>query len=204
MRCRECGAPVVTYADNGETACADDASHDVEETEDSPWFINSDGEADWALAKVKRSRWELARIKEMVDFEVARIVERGKQLSRTHERDEQYFTAHLEDYMRRLQEKGQAQKTYRLVNGDLSVRAGSTVVEVVDEALALDFAEGNGRVELLNIKTSPNKPAIKKALQSGEEIPGVLLVTKPPTFSVLLDSAEPSAVLPMPRDEEAA
>lgn len=203
MRCPVCKAPVVTYDDTGEEACSEDASHDFDEAEDSPWSIGSDGEANWALAKVKRARWELARIDEMVVYEIDRIRTRAAQIRRPHEASDRFFSSHLAAYLRAQQERGRAGKTYKLLNGDLKSRAGSTIVEV-DEDTFRDWAEANARLDLLNIKVAPNKPAIKKALDAGEQIPGVTLAQNDDSYSVAVPDGEPPAFAPTADESEAA
>lgn len=226
--CPDCGAPIVTYPDNGEVACAEDASHDLnggsladdemphgpsdaEEAFDpddpltyppeQPWEITNDSLANWAIHKIKRARFELDRIAAMEADEIDRIRTRCAQLRKGPERDEEFFTDHLARYMRAKQERGEVRgKTYSLVNGDIKTRAGSTVVNITDPALALDFAEGHGRVELLNVKVTPNKPALKKALEAGEEIPGVELVRNEDSYSVVVNAGEPPSWLPMPTE----
>lgn len=207
-----CGAPIVMFDDNGEAACSDDPSHDIdggyldddELADAGRWEITSDAEADWCLAKLARARWEIARIEERTEDEIDRIRTRATDLLRTPLRDEEFFAGHLTRYLQAKQATGEAGKTYRLLNGDLKSRAGSVVVEIEDEAAVLDFIEGHQLTDLLNIKVTPNKPAVKKVLQAGEEIPGARLVQNDDSFTISTPAGEPPAFLPRPNTEEAA
>lgn len=223
MPCEVCGAPLMAYPDTGETVCSDDPCHDVDgsvladdeypandpdnpatfDPTTMPWTVTSDNEADWACRKVQRARHELRRIDLMYREELRLLTERVEKLQRGPLRDEEFFTGHLRRYYEQIAAEGGLYgkaKQYPLVNGTLSSRAGSERVDIVDEAAVLDFAEGNARVDLLNIKTTPNKPALKKALKAGEEIPGVRLVVGEPSFSVEVSSDEAPAWLPLPHE----
>lgn len=231
MPCRQCGNAVVQYADNGEWACGDDPSHDIDGSEadddelnepdppsqdeedydpenpstwdpaSAPWTVTDDSEAEWALAKLQRAKSEVRNIERRAQAEVDRISAWHERTARGPLRDVEFFTGHLRRYYEKVVVAGGLygkSKSYNLTNGTLSTRAGSEKVEVVDEAACLDFAEGNGRVELLNIKTTPNKPAIKKALKAGEQIPGVELVRSDDSFSVEVSTEEAPAWIKMP------
>lgn len=164
------------------------------------WSIDSDPVADWALAKVRRARWELDRLNDRAEDEKRRIDEWLTDASRPFVRDVEFFERHLIEYRKQVTPaKG---KTYRLVNGDLAVKAGSESVEV-DEAVFLDWAEGNQRMDLLRTKVEPSKPAIKDAIKAGEEIPGAQIVVGDDRYVVSTGKGEPPAVLPMPRENAA-
>ncbi len=216
------------YADTDEHACSEDAAHDIDGSEANddelddepnadaaaydpddpstwdparrPWKITSDSTADWALAKVKRARWEVDRITDRADDEARRVVEWRANASAGSLRDIAFFEDHLIAYRRSVTPaKG---KTYRLLNGELKASAGSEHVEV-DEDVFVDWAEGNGRLDLIEHKPQPKKAAIKEALKQGEVIPGARLVVGDERFTVVTGGGEPPAVLPMPEPVDA-
>lgn len=230
MACGVCGAPV-TFDDNGEVACSSDPSHDLDGStlhddempsgpsddeqnydEDNPatwdpatmpWQIASDGEAEWALAKVQRARFELGQIGLRYDDEKRRIDSWREQVSKGPLRDEEFFAGHLARYYERVKDEGRLygkSKTYRLVNGDIVGRSGSESVEV-DEAVFVDWAEANERLDLVEHKPHPKKTAIKAAIKAGETIPGARIVVGDEKVEAKPRGGEPPAWMPMPNTE---
>lgn len=144
---------------------------------DVAWRIENDHVATWALRKLAAAEVEQARISELADAQIERIIDwRTKEL-RKPKRDEEFFRGHLSAYWRRemaallepLIEKGMTpeeaweavrKKSRSLPTGKLVARRTPAGVEVVDEEAFVRWAQENGYEELLRAK--PALDAIKK------------------------------------------
>ena len=81
-------------------------------------------------------------------------------------------------------------KTIKLPHGQLVSRAGTTVVEVTDEAAALAAAKADGLTGVIRTKETLDKTALKHHLEAtGEVLPGTALVQKDRTYTVRLSDA---------------
>lgn len=162
------------------------------------WKITNDAVADWALAKYARAEWEIQRLRDLAAEEIARIHQRVEEAVATTKHDVDFFGWHLTEYHQRLQEAGQAGKTYRLLNGDLTSRELPVRVVVTDLDLVTGYDDG-----LLRIKVEPDKRALLERLKAGEVIPGAELVSGEVSFRPRPGKHEQPAFLPRP-DSEAA
>jgi phage host-nuclease inhibitor protein Gam len=163
------------------------------------WSITNDTLADWALAKYARAEQEINRLRELAAEEIARINARVEEACATAMHDIDFFGHHLTQYHSRLQEQGQAGKTYKLLHGDLTSRAlPPRVGEVdVDKVQAYD-------PDLVRVKVEADKRKILDRAKQGEVIPGVEIVSGEVSFKPKPGKHEQPAFLPLPDESEAA
>ena len=101
-----------------------------------------------------------------------------------------YLDAELTAWHAREFERDPSAKTIKLPHGTLVSRAGTTVVEVQDEAQALEAAKQAGLAHVVRVKESLDKTALRHHLEAtGEVLPGTEIVKKPRTFTVRLADA---------------
>lgn len=144
---------------------------------DTPWRIENDHVATWALRKLAAAEAEQKRIKDLAMAEIQRIEEWEAKELRRPTRDADFFRGHLSAYWRRemaallepLIEKGMTpegawetvkKKSRSLPTGKLTARRTPAGVEVVDEEQFVRWAEENGYSELLRSK--PALDVLKK------------------------------------------
>lgn len=144
---------------------------------ETPWRIENDHVATWALRKLAAAEAEQARVKELAMAEIQRIEEWEAKELRRPTRDADFFRGHLAAYWRRemaavlepLIEKGMTpeeaweqvrKKSRSLPTGKLVARRTPAGVEVVDEEQFVRWAQENGYEGLLRAK--PALDAIKK------------------------------------------
>lgn len=143
------------------------------------FVIDGDRTATWALRKLAAARAEADRIKMLAQAEVDRVKEWERQALAGPGRDINFFEGLLGEYLRMLQAEGRAKKSYKLPAGTITSRKAPDVLEVTDEELFRDFAEGWNRLDLLHIKITPNKKALKEAIDEGVALIGFLCGVTP-------------------------
>lgn len=143
----------------------------------TPWHIENDHVATWALRKLAVAEAEQRRIDVLAATEIERINEWREQETRRPKRDIDFFRGHLAAYWHRQMEalmapyleRGMApeeawdeikRKSLSLPTGKLTARRTPAGVEVVDEEQFVRWAQENGHEHLLRAK--PALDAIKK------------------------------------------
>jgi hypothetical protein len=109
--------------------------------EDGPFRITVDGQASWALRKIREAQAEQARIKALAEDEIARIEQWATDADRPLQGDVDYFTGLLVDYYRRLKEANpKLPRTYKLPDGHIAARKDPDSLDVKDEAAFIAWA----------------------------------------------------------------
>lgn len=170
----------------------DDAPIGYTATAQQHWEIDGDNTAMWAIDKIHTATEERDRIRRNAQHQIEQIQAKALRDEAGSTRTIEFMTGKLIAYRRHLeQDNPKMPKTYRLANGDLTVRAGRASVKVIDESAFVDWATDN-RPSALTYK--PKVSALKDMDRAedgslvdpdtGEIIPGVLEVTADPTYSV--------------------
>lgn len=171
-----------------------DALYDYGDGEAPAWRIADDGCADWAVRKIAEERAELARIKELADDQMNRIMEKVTAAERRCQNGTAYLTGKLAEYFDTVPHKTtKTTKSYRLLSGTLKMKLGSTTMKQ-DDAVLLEYLKASGNEDMITVKESPKWGEFKKRLQivgssvvdstTGEIVQGVTLETKPDAFVV--------------------
>lgn len=170
----------------------DDAPIGRTATAQQAWEVDGDNTAMWAIDKIHTATEERDRIRRNAQHQIEQIQAKALRDEATATRTIDYMTGKLIAYRRRLEAANpKLPKTYRLANGDLTVRAGRASVKVIDESAFVDWATDN-RPSALTYK--PKVSALKDCARtddgylvvkdSGEIIPGVVEITAEPTYTV--------------------
>jgi type II secretory pathway component HofQ len=177
----------------------DDESDDVE-----PSPIGGEAEAEWAVARYAR----LLDQRQAIGDQHARMVAKYNtwrdqqfgdldgRMAREYELLRSWMTA-------RTAADPRAPKTVRLPSGTVSVRKGTSVVEIDDPEAFITWAETNGHSGLVRYPEpkipapAPDKSAIKargftpiddgSLIEDGEIVPGVRLVVNEPHLHVTIE-----------------
>lgn len=137
--------------------------YDQETEEWTPWHIDHDNVATWALRKLYLLGREKARIADQAQAEMDRIAAWRDKLTVSLDRDATFFEMKLADYLLLVRERtgDPSLKTYKLPAGTISARANRGGIEVLDEEKFLEWAKEH-EPELIRTKESVDKVAIKK------------------------------------------
>ena len=185
-----------------------DPDAEIEKPEGERFRVDDDGSASWALRRLAEAEAELASREAVAAAEIATVERWLEDASKQPERDREFFSALLVDYMARRHEADPKTKTISLPAGKLTARAGSTKLVVVDPELFFEFADAvsdSDRPVYVREKVEPNLADLKKCLaaaddgtvvdtETGEPVPGLALVAGATSYS-----AKPS----VPDGEEA-
>jgi hypothetical protein len=156
--------------------------------------ITDDSLADWAVRKIADERAELARLKELADEQIARIMEKVTEAEKRCENNTSFMTSKLAEYFETVPHKETKTKhSYRLLSGALVKKIGGVTMKQDDEKL-LEYFKSSGNDDMIQIVEKPKWGEFKKRLEivggqivdtdTGEIVEGVEIVTKADTFVV--------------------
>jgi len=135
------------------------------------WLSALEGETslDTVLDRLLELRYRAAANEEAVKERIKNLKERADR----YNREQEVLTKAMYRCLNMVN-----QKSYKTVEATYSIRAGTKRVEIEDEQAI--------PTQLTTVKTitSPDKEAIKAALEAGEIVPGATLVTGEETLSV--------------------
>ncbi len=135
------------------------------------WLSALEGETslDTVLDRLLELRYRAAANEEAVKERIKNLKDRADR----YKREQEVLTKAMQKTLNMVN-----QKTYKTVEATYSIRAGTRRVEIEDETAI--------PTQLTTVKTitSPDKNAIKAALEAGEIVPGATLVTGEETISV--------------------
>jgi len=169
------------------------------------WQIADLDAASWAARHLARRRERIAEIVQLAQDQAFRIAQWKAEETARLEADAAFFEGRLHAFHERALVTDPRAKTIKLPDGtELRSQAGKLAVEVEDLEQFSRWAEENGRADdLLRMgDPQPNKVEIAKAFsakaeaekdpgeypaivaETGETVPGVIIVRKPRTFTV--------------------
>ena len=135
------------------------------------WLSALEGETslDTVLDRLLELRYRAKANEEAVKERIKNLKERADR----YKREQEVLTKAMHKVLNMVN-----QKSYKTVEATYSIRAGTKRVEIEDEQAI--------PTQLTTVKTitSPDKAAIKAALEAGEIVPGATLVTGEETLSV--------------------
>ena len=149
------------------------------------WRIEDDDAAAWASRKLRDAHREMNRIDAWAEKQIDRIREVAAEEKRQHERDADWFQTHLQLWLQELIAEGRAKKSIALPGGKLAMRKRQPKIEVEDEESFIVWLHTAGRDDLVKVKESIDKAALKKSIaiegtraflaDTGEVLEGVLV-----------------------------
>ena len=157
--------------------------------------VETTEQAIWAMRKLRGIVVEIESVKAIAQSEIDKIQAWVEAETKQLQADENFFTALLEGYHRRLFEQDGKKKTIKLPHGDLQLRAQQPAY-TKDDAKIIEWAEQN-RPELVVIPPKElNWGELRKQGKvierqffdavTGEAIPGIEVMERDPKFSVKL------------------
>ena len=140
-----------------------DEQHRVDHDGREAWSITDLDAASWAARKLATARAEIDQITAWEAREIDRVRQAAETERKRHESETAFFEGHLAQYLARLIADGRKTKTLSLPAGSIALRARQPLVEI-DEHAALQWAR-TSLPEVVRVKESIDKPALKKALE---------------------------------------
>lgn len=137
------------------------------------WSITGLETADWASEKAAAARREIARYKAWGEAKKARIDAIVTAETKRFEEDALFFEGHLAVYLQAEIAAGRKTKSLGLSGGTIKLTARQPRVDVDDDAL-LAWAKESGRADLVRVKESVDKSALKKVAELAED--GVVVI----------------------------
>lgn len=170
----------------------------------TPFRVDDDTKAAWAMRKLTEAQRELDRIRAAYRAEAVRLSEELADVSGPRSADVDLFTSMLTDYLRQRHDADPTvPQTYALPGGKVTRRKAKQTVQVTDPDLFVGWALDNDAAALKMVpqvsrltvafgyaapKVGPGETA-PLASTAGEIVPGVMVVRGDDTYGVTLTTA---------------
>ncbi len=162
--------------------------------EKETWQIKDDLAADYALDKIRDARAEYNRFEMVAKAKIRQIEDALTKKRMAMESETGFFEGKLREYFETVKTKDtKTQKSYALPSGRLKLKYQNPEYKRNDEEL-IKYLEKNKMDEFIKIKKSADWMELKKKtapvdegvvnIETGEIIPGITLVDRPPKFEV--------------------
>lgn len=162
----------------------------------TPFVIDNDNLANWALKKIKLMEQERDRKLAMADYAISEYNMKKDQIKKECDSSSAYFKNQLANYFETVPKKStKTTDSYALLHGKL-IRSKNKVEYVRDEEALLLWLRDNELDEYIKIKETPDWASLKKEIQihknnvvtkEGLFIEGVQLIYKPDEFKIEID-----------------
>lgn len=170
-----------------------------QETQEREGFvIDDDSKANWALRKIASFIKKQKKNNELAQAEIEKIESWNKEENEKIQQDIDFFQAQLAVYATQKREEEPKNKSWKLPNGRIKFVKQQPKWNYDDEKL-LESLKGSELNDFINVKESPNKPAIKKSFavnngvvvnpDTGEFLEGVTVEERPDQFKVEVDES---------------
>lgn len=167
-----------------------------ERVEHEGFVVDTDEKANWALRKIKQAQKQQKESNELADAEIEKIKAWNKSVNEKAQMDIDYFQSLLAGYALKKREENPKYKSQKLPNGRIKFVKQQPKYNYNDDLLIESLKKVN-RTDLLKIKESPDKAAIKKSFvvtdnqlvdpDTGEFIEGVTVEQREDAFKVEVD-----------------
>ena len=166
----------------------------VELKESQEWRISNDVTADWAISRIEEEKKEYERLEKLANEQILAIQEKLKVAENRYENRTKFLKSKLQEYFYTVPAKAtKTNKSYRLLNGSLVMKLGSTSMKKNDKEL-VEFLRKSGNEEMIQMEEKPKWAEFKKQLKivdgcvvdkiSGEIVEGVSVSETPDTFLI--------------------
>lgn len=132
-----------------------------EETQKESFQVTDDQKANWALRKIKQFKEQQQENNLLAESEIEKINAWVESENDKAQQDIDYFQSLLANYAMSLREADPKFKSSKLPNGRIRFKKQLPKFNYDDEALLKSLKESD-RTDLIKIKESPDKAAIKK------------------------------------------
>lgn len=164
-----------------------------EQVTNDSFKVTDDSSANWTLRKIKQLQDQQKENNSLAEAEIEKINAWADSENEKAQRDIDYFQGLLAEYALKKREENPKFKSMKLPNGAIKFRKQQPKFNYDDETLTKSLKK-SGRTELIKIKKSPDKTAIKKTFvvqgerlvdpETGEFIEGVTIEHREDKFSV--------------------
>ena len=182
--------------DPGEEAYLDEEREAIYLEDLDEYRIEDDQQANWAVKQILKDRADTNRLLALADAEIKALHDQRKSLMERQESREGYLKALLMDYFERVEPSTttKTQTTYKLLAGKLVKKRQQPEFQR-DDAAMVAWAKDNAPA-YVQVKESVAWGELKKATETqgdkviykdtGEVVPGVVVVERPDVFEVVV------------------
>lgn len=164
-----------------------------EQTEQEAFTVDTDEKANWALRKIKQHQEQQEQNNALATAEVDKIESWNKEENKKAQDSIDYFQGLLAAYALKKREADPKFKTQKLPNGSIKFRKQQPAYHYDDEKL-VESLKKSDRSDLIKVKESPDKTAVKKSFvvnedklinpETGEVVEGVTVEEREDKFEV--------------------
>jgi len=157
------------------------------------WMLETEGQADWALRRYAQYEQQAADVDLQADRLIAEINAWRTARKARYQRHLEYFTGKLKQWFADWRESHPKEKSCPLPFGTIGERAQQPEV-IKDDSELVNWLEGEGLERYVKVKKLSDWATLKRGCDlegdkavykpTGEEIPAVTLVQRPPAFYV--------------------
>lgn len=166
-----------------------------EQTEQEAFTVDTDEKANWALRKVKQYQEQQEQNNALATAEIDKIESWNKEENQKAQDSIDYFQGLLAAYALKKRETDPKFKSMKLPNGAIRFRKQQPAYQYDDDLKkVVSSLKRMDRADLIKVKESPDKTAIKKAFvankgqlvnpETGEVVDGVNIEEREDKFEV--------------------
>ncbi|ALX50438.1 host-nuclease inhibitor Gam family protein [Lentibacillus amyloliquefaciens] len=165
-----------------------------EQTNQEGFEITDDQKANWALRKIGQYKDRQSEVNATAEAETEKIEAWANQENDKAQQSIDYFQGLLAKYAMKQRAENPKFKSMKLPNGAIRFRKQQPKFHYSDDQL-IDYLKKSERDDLIKVKESPDKSAVKKAFtvnedklintETGEAVDGVEIEHRDETFEVV-------------------
>lgn len=169
---------------------------DQEQTENEAFEVINVETANWALRKIKQYQEKQKENNALAEAEIEKIELWLKTVNEQAQNSIDYFQGLLAEYAVKQRDNDPSFKSQKLPNGAIRFRKQQPKFNYDDEKL-LNYLKQSGETDLINVKETPNKAAVKKLFNvngdklinvgTGEIVEGVTVEEREDKFEVVTE-----------------
>jgi hypothetical protein len=177
-------------------------NHDAPEREG--WTVDSQDSAAWASRKLAKAHAAVEAVSAWEAREIERIRAVAEAERRRYQGEIEFFEGHLGTYLLKLVAEGRKTKSLDLPGGRIQLRARQPKLEILDEERAIAWLKAAEHGELVRVKESVDKAALKKALAAEDGVLFIAETGEPVEWASLEEQGDSVSFTPATEEAEAS
>lgn len=163
---------------------------------ETPFTIETDKQAEWALRKIKTAQQERDRLLALIKSERERLDFEEHGVEEQYTNDTEFLLVQLQRYMSTVKAKETAtQRSYKLLSGTLIAKKPSVKL-VKDDATLIAWCKENGKTGFIKVEEKLAWAELKKTMkvnpemsvvvddETGEVVEGIAVTEEPGKFDI--------------------
>jgi hypothetical protein len=182
----------------------DEALINHEAPEREGWTVDSQDSAAWASRKLAKAHAAVEAASGWEAREIERIRAVAEAERNRYRGEIEFFEGHLGGYLVRLVAEGRKTKSLDLPGGRVQLRARQAKLEILDEERGILWLKDAGREDLIRVKESVDKTALKKALAAEDGVLFIAETGEPVEWASLEEQGDSVSFTPATESDEGA